>query len=555
MLLTVPGPKGRNGPGETSTLLDRCLADDMAVGLEEPEMYPYLREQLDTFSEISDHNINYPKSYAILCGRHRERERHLGQGHAQDPRLIDEKINWTTIQTFRDKYHGIYIADPKRVAQQYRDLKDSAERQAAAVRGGQQRSHITHRIAYLKMHVISKLLDPMTYQCPDLDTADKTIEMIQKALNGSAFGGAATIAGSTLVQRTQDLGMGHTDLAALMDAASSRRIADMLTDLTHRPWQNFYRYQLHKHYGHTAPPDVIAASNYSFQAIVNAPEGTITGTCRRAFRAWGSLPTIRTAEKPADQNPHPNTTPEMARATLLFHHTRPVERPWYLGCARSTAATEETAARFARHRVRTIGDVLDTRNKRLITIKQFADLHPELARQDYARVIAGIPRTIIHHACKQMPRDGPGQWVSTPDGKIGRIESDGAGGSRIRIHRCHKDRLTLKPTEEITPVALYTRATVAHAPLGTGGANKEKPPGGTLALREEQRARLPPTLVATQAEGVPPLTQLQIAPADAAPSAAPTPLVGITQKTLYTIRVQQKYGSGPRAWDPEPYFC
>ena len=58
----------------------------------------------------------------------------------------------------------------------------------------------------------------------------------------------------------------------------------------------------------------------------------------------------------------------------------------------------------------------------------------------------------------------------------------------------HKDRLSLKATEEITPVALYTRATVAHAPLGTGGTNKEKPPGGTLALLEEQRARLPPTL-------------------------------------------------------------
>ena len=98
---------------------------------------------------------------------------------------------------------------------------------------------------------------------------------------------------------------------------------------------------------------------------------------------------------------------------------------------------DQMAGRFARHRVRTIGDVLDTRNKRLTTIKQFADLHPELARQDYARVIAGIPRTIIHHACKQMPRDRPGQWVSTPDGKIGRIESDGAGGSWIRIHRCH----------------------------------------------------------------------------------------------------------------------
>ena len=52
---------------ETARLLERCLADDMAVGLRTPEMYGALNEQLERFSLISNHAVNYSKQ--IVCHR------------------------------------------------------------------------------------------------------------------------------------------------------------------------------------------------------------------------------------------------------------------------------------------------------------------------------------------------------------------------------------------------------------------------------------------------------------------------------------------------------
>ena len=113
--IEIPGPGGENTPGKTSTLLERCLADDMAVGLAKPEMYAALNEQLERFHRISDHDINYTQSYALLLGNHRDRAVHLdgsaGPYNKQDPRRIGNLINWTTLERFSDKYHGIRLTD------------------------------------------------------------------------------------------------------------------------------------------------------------------------------------------------------------------------------------------------------------------------------------------------------------------------------------------------------------------------------------------------------------------------------------------------------------
>ena len=81
----------------------------MAIGIEKLEMYAHVNEQLERFSYISDHAVNYSKSYVLLLGKHRARAQHLADDtptHPDDPRHIDDRINWTTLETFTDKYRA-----------------------------------------------------------------------------------------------------------------------------------------------------------------------------------------------------------------------------------------------------------------------------------------------------------------------------------------------------------------------------------------------------------------------------------------------------------------
>ena len=119
------------------------------------------------------------KSYALLLGNYCERAVHLdssgGPYNEQDPRRIDNLINWTTLERFSDKYHGIRLTDEPGAEQQWTELKDSVVRQAGALKVGQNRSSIEHRVAYLKMYVISRIIYPMTYQSPRLNMTDGII--------------------------------------------------------------------------------------------------------------------------------------------------------------------------------------------------------------------------------------------------------------------------------------------------------------------------------------------------------------------------------------------
>ena len=88
----------------------------------------------------------------------------------------------------------------------------------------------------------------MTYQSPHLPTANTIIERIQKAIDNSVFSGGAAVKHATLRQHVKDVGMGQTDIGAMLDATGSRRIGDMVSDPTHKSWHNFYKHQLWKHY-------------------------------------------------------------------------------------------------------------------------------------------------------------------------------------------------------------------------------------------------------------------------------------------------------------------
>ena len=121
--INIPGRNGGTATGEEETIKERCLADDLAVYLQKASLYPILREVNEKFERISCHRTNYTKSFVLLAGAEKERLQHLDTGHPLDPRLIDDKIQWTTIETFNDKYHGVKPSTPEGIEEQWNGIK------------------------------------------------------------------------------------------------------------------------------------------------------------------------------------------------------------------------------------------------------------------------------------------------------------------------------------------------------------------------------------------------------------------------------------------------
>ena len=124
---------------------------------------------------------------------------------------------------------------------------------AEAAKRGNARAGFEHKIAHLKMCVISKILHPMSYQSPSLAVADEDLREIQRALEDSICATAHTVKRHTLTQHKCDMGLGLVDIAATIDATVSRRVHDMLVDPENHPWKKLYRHQLWKHYRHKRP--------------------------------------------------------------------------------------------------------------------------------------------------------------------------------------------------------------------------------------------------------------------------------------------------------------
>ena len=69
-------------------------------------------------------------------------------------------------------------------------------------------------------------------------------------------------------------------------------------------------------------------SNYSYEAIVHARAGTITETCRRAFRAWGLAPHAANTTYKKRGRPAPRANADRGKGgTALSSHARSGERP------------------------------------------------------------------------------------------------------------------------------------------------------------------------------------------------------------------------------------
>ena len=82
--IPIPDADGREPPiarrvhpdPTTCTVKERCLVDDMLVGLRSPASIPPLLEVLDRFEAISNHKMNLSKTILLLLGQHRDFDVH-----------------------------------------------------------------------------------------------------------------------------------------------------------------------------------------------------------------------------------------------------------------------------------------------------------------------------------------------------------------------------------------------------------------------------------------------------------------------------------------------
>ena len=288
--ISIPGRDGGTATGEEETIKERCLADDLAVYLRKASLYPTLREVNEKFERISCHRTNYTKSFVLLAGAERERLQYLNTGHPLDPRLIDDKIQWTTIETFNDKYHGVRPSTPEGIEEQWNSIKRELIGHISKAETRQNRDCMNGRVTYIKQNILPGAYYPCRYQAPPRQAQEKILKEIQKKANDSVLGAVPRIAVRNAVQSKGDMGINHPHLESQMAAEHAMRILRLIQDPTHRPYKNFIRYQMKNHYGAVNATDALITSNYSFARLIDAPANSITDVMRAGFRALGTLP-------------------------------------------------------------------------------------------------------------------------------------------------------------------------------------------------------------------------------------------------------------------------
>ena len=184
----IPNTQGKHAPGAADELRVRCLADDIAIYLKSVEDMKKLQNITSKFTRISNHRINYGKSFALLVGGEKWRGAHIGTGSEHDPGGHAD-ITWVTEHTFTDKYHGVHVGGEAEVKQQWGDIQNKATREAEAARARTLTSGIAAKEAHLRASVISKIMYPMKYQSPSAREADEIINAIQRATSAALLGG------------------------------------------------------------------------------------------------------------------------------------------------------------------------------------------------------------------------------------------------------------------------------------------------------------------------------------------------------------------------------
>ena len=126
--IEIPGRDGSDAPGETETVTERSLADDLAVYVSQPATsLPALRAVLARFSAMSGQRINLGKSIVLLLGR--DRLETTDDGTATDPATWWPDMQFSTLDVCVEKYHGIVLTTACGAKEQYE--KKASEMRAA----------------------------------------------------------------------------------------------------------------------------------------------------------------------------------------------------------------------------------------------------------------------------------------------------------------------------------------------------------------------------------------------------------------------------------------
>ena len=228
----------------------------------------------------------------MLLGKERERADQLHTGTEGDPERLNTDMQWCTHKTFSDKYHGVKLRPTEQVDNQWSEAADLISRNTDRVSERQRRSSLLARVNHVKQSILPAIYYPCRYQAPAPSDLKKHTDYIQRSVNQSVLGRDHLIAVDTAIQSRENFGISHPQVHTQIGAEHASKILRMLTRHEHRPYHNFIRYQLKKHYGDLHAGDALLTSNYTYASITTAPEGSITETMRQTFAQWGTMPPL-----------------------------------------------------------------------------------------------------------------------------------------------------------------------------------------------------------------------------------------------------------------------
>jgi len=294
--IEIPGPTGSDAPGETETVTERSLADDLAVYVSNPsKAVPALRGVLARFSAMSGQRINLGKSAVVLLGK--DRFDTTDDGTETDPATWWPGMRFTVLELCVEKYHGILLTTKEGAKEQYeKKAREMRERIADDAKAFVPRS-VEGRQHLARGRYAGRLMHTFTHQVPEQSALDAVMKVVQLDLDKATLGKHNWITKELARQRKEDGGLGHVQLQPHMEAVWAHTMRRCL-EPDHRPWKNFVCYYLRRAYGaELSQGKQLLTSNMSFATITELPSCDITEKSRQAFKAFGALPKLQVQQR------------------------------------------------------------------------------------------------------------------------------------------------------------------------------------------------------------------------------------------------------------------
>ena len=293
--IQIPGADGSTDAGHTVEVKERGLADDVAILLANPEEgCAHLRTIFERYKRMSGQQLNIGKSEMVFFGDKSSLAAHDGDGSPRDPqRTCWPGMRVSNSVSIKEKYHGIRIAPPHEVAEQWAQDAARMKERIAEEEERYSRFSSAGRQSVARSRYASKVFYPWQFQVPAKKDRERIVKEVQKSLKRVW---AWTGVKDDLARQPQaEFGLGALDLGTHLRSMWASCIRDVLEPAA-RPWKNFVAYALRKVYGpELASGKELLTSNYSFAAVESQPVNSITESMRCALTAWGSLPRWRPA--------------------------------------------------------------------------------------------------------------------------------------------------------------------------------------------------------------------------------------------------------------------